>query len=367
MESPIVLTVLVSPAQTSLYRSASFRSRMFLASVALFACCAALATAQNAQDVYRLSKGQFANHGEYHEIDLDPGKEIELANLAGPGKVTYFYITDDSTEPLAPGASSESGNFYAGLVLKVYWDDEKEPSVWVPLWDFFGAMDRTPIDYQSSLLEINHRCFMSYIPMPFSRRARFVLVNDGNVRYSRLMAYSIDYEKDSVYAKEKSRFHSTWRRSNPTEDGLHTILDVHGSGQYVGNFLQVFTRYSGWWGEGDTIFYVDGNAMTHTPGTEDEYGSCWSFEHTFSYLYAGYIQSEAGRNRMYRWYVANPVRFQKSLKVVIQNQRYEGGQVPSKDDYTSMAYWYQDGAHPAPVLQTFAERTAPTRAASYTK
>ena len=112
---------------------------------------------------------------------------------------------------------------------------------------------------------------MSYIPMPFSRRARFVLVNDGNVRYSRLMAYSIDYEKDSVYAKEKSRFHSTWRRSNPTEDGLHTILDVHGSGQYVGNFLQVFTRYSGWWGEGDTIFYVDGNAMTHTPGTEDEY------------------------------------------------------------------------------------------------
>ena len=114
--------------------------------------------------------------------------------------------------------------------------------------------------------------------------------------------------------------------SGPTlhDDGLHTILDVHGSGHYVGNFLQVFTRYAGWWGEGDTIFDLDGKTMTHTPGTEDEYGSCWEFGHTFSYMYAGYIQNEAGKNRMYRWYVTNPVRFQKSLKVVIQNQRNEG-------------------------------------------
>jgi hypothetical protein len=324
---------------------------------ALTACCAA---AQNVQDVYRLSPGQFANHMEYHDIDLDPGKEVELASLAGPGLVTYFYITDSSS----PG---KSGNFYAGLTLKVYWDDEKEPSIWVPLWDFFGALDRTPIDYQSALLQLNHRCFMSYLPMPFSTRARFVLANDGDVRYSRLVAYGIDYEKNAAYAMERSRLHCTWKRSNPTRDGLHTILEVNGSGHYVGNFLQVFTRYTGWWGEGDTIFDVDGKTMTHTPGTEDEYGSCWQFEHTFSYMYAGYIQNDAGKNRMYRWYVTNPVRFQKSLKVVIQNQRYQGGQLPSKDDYTSVAYWYQDGAHPVPALQPFAERTAPTEAASYTK
>lgn len=326
--------------------------------MALFVSCVSRATAQNVQELYRLSPGQFANHMEYHDINLDPGKEIELANLAGPGMVTYLYITD---------STGESGDLYSGLTLKVYWDDEKEPSVWVPLWDFFGALDRTPIDYQSALLQLNHRCFMSHMPMPFSRRARFVLANDGDVRYSRSVAYGIDYEKNAAYAEEKSRFHCTWKRSNPTQDGLHTILDVHGSGHYVGNFLQVFTRYSGWWGEGDTIFYLDGEAMTHTPGTEDEYGSCWGFQHTFCYMYAGYIQNQAGKNRMYRWYVTNPVRFQRSLKVLIQNQRYEGGQVPSKDDYTSVAYWYQDGAHPAPALQPFAERTAPTQAVSYAK
>ena len=336
----------------------------------IFVCWVSCAVSQDARDLYRLSPGQFANHMEYHNISLDPGKEFELANLAGPGMVTYFYFTDSSRESFAAAAAAnagEQGNFYPGLTLKVYWDDAKDPSVWAPLWDFFGAMDRTPIEYQSALLQLNHRCFMSHLPMPFSRRARFVLANDGTAQYSRSVAYGIDYEKNAAYAKEKSRFHCTWKRSNPTVDALHTILDVHGSGHYIGNFLQVFTRYKGWWGEGDTIFYLDGKEMTHTPGTEDEYGSCWAFKHTFSYLYAGYIQDEAGKNRMYRWYVTNPVRFQKSLKVVIQNQRNENGQVPSKDDYTSVAYWYQDGAHPAPALQPFAERTAPTQAAFYTK
>jgi hypothetical protein len=341
--------------------------RILLQALLMQVCCLSCANGQSVQEVYRLSPGKFATHVEYHAVNLDPGGEVELANLVGPGLVTYFYITDNSGSP-AVATTGESGAYYPGLTLKIYWDDAKAPSVWVPLWDFFGAMDRTPIEYQSALLQLNHRCFMSHLPMPFSRRARFVLANDGAVRYSRSMAYGIDYEKNAAYAMERSRFHATWKRSNPTQDGLHTILDVQGSGHYLGNFLQVFTRYAGWWGEGDTIFDVDGEAMTHTPGTEDEYGACWGFEHTFSYLYAGYIQNEAGKNRMYRWYVTNPVRFQKSLKVVIQNQRNEARQqVPSKDDYTSVAYWYQDGAHPAPALQAFGERTAATQAVSYTK
>ena len=66
------------------------------------------------------------------------------------------------------------------------------------------------------------------------------------------------------------------------------MLDVTGTGQYVGNFLQVNSNYEGWWGEGDTIFEVDGKSVTHTPGTEDEYGSAWRFGHNYSHLYSGY-------------------------------------------------------------------------------
>ena len=103
--------------------------------------------------------------------------------------------------------------------------------------------------------------------------------------------------------------------------------------------------------------------MTHTPGTEDEYGSCWCFEHTYSYLYSGYLQMEKGDNRMYRWYLLNPVRFQQSLKVEIQNQHNNGTPTANDaDDYTSVAFWYQEEPHQPFTLQPFAERTAPSRA-----
>jgi hypothetical protein len=115
-------------------------------------------------------------------------------------------------------------------------------------------------------------------------------------------------------------------------------------------------------GEGDTIFHLNGKKVTHSPGTEDEYGSCWDFGNTYSYLDSGYLENDKGQNRMYRWYLTNPVRFRESLKVEIQNQHNNGTPTTDDaDDYTSIAYWYQDGPHSTP-LQAFAERTAASKA-----
>ncbi len=312
------------------------------------------ATAQLVPDWYRITDGVSRNHMEYHQMKVPKGTNAVLADLPGPGKVTYFYITDDTQV-----------RWYPGLVLKVYWDDEAEPSIQVPLSDFFGAMGGKTIDYQSVALQINHACYMCYVPMPFAQRARFILANDGDRDYAQSVAYGIDFEQDPRYATENSRLHGVWRRSNPVENGLHTLLEARGRGHYIGNVLQVYTKWGGWWGEGDTIFHLDGKTITHTPGTEDEYGACWGFERTYSYLYSGYLLNEKGNNRMYRWYLANPVRFQQSLKVEIQNQRYQDGQIPSRDDYTSVAFWYQEEPHQAVTLQPFGERTSPTRAAEY--
>ncbi len=314
----------------------------------------ALSPAQLLPDLYRITDSVSRNHMEYHQLQVGKGQEVVLADLKGPGKVTYFYITDDTQV-----------HWYPGLVLKVFWDDETEASIQTPLSDFFGAIGGKTIDYQSVPMQINHACYMCYLPMPFAKRARFILANDGNALYSQNVAYGIDYEQGASFAEEKSRLHCAWRRSNPVKDGVNTILEVRGRGHYVGNFLQVHTQFSGWWGEGDTIFHLDGKLMTHTPGTEDEYGSCWGFEHLYSYLYSGYLQMEKGDHRMYRWYVANPVRFQESLKVEIQNQRWENGQVPSRDDYTSVAFWYQEEPHQSFALQPFSERTATSLAATY--
>ncbi len=311
-----------------------------------------LSQAQAVQDFYRITDAVSRNHMEYHPLAVPKGKETVLADLKGPGKVTYFYITD-----------ATQVHWYPGLVLKVFWDDETEPSVQTPLADLFGAIGGKTIDYQSAPMQINHACYMCYLPMPFSRRARFILANDGDRDYAQSVAYGIDYEEGPAFAQEKSRLHCVWHRSNPVSNGLHTLLETRGRGHYVGNFLQVHTQFSGWWGEGDTIFLLDAKPMTHTPGTEDEYGSCWGFDHTYSYLYSGCLQMEKGDHRMYRWYLPNPVRFQQSLKVQIQNQHTDGTPATADaDDYTSVAFWYQQEPHPTFTLQPFAERTAPTRA-----
>jgi Protein of unknown function (DUF2961) len=313
------------------------------------------------EGIYHITDAAFSNHMEYHKIDIRPGEEFLLADVKGPGKITYFYYTDDSHFDPTAG----TGFMYPGLVLEVFWDNASEPSIRVPLWSFFGAFERRTVDYQSLPMQINHYCYMTYLPMPFSTRARFVLLNDGDQAYSRSAAYDVDYETDPVYGSEPSRLHAAWSRSNPARNSIHVLLNVAGKGQYVGNFLQFDTRYKGWWGEGDTIFYADGKRLDHSPGTEDEYGSCWSFRHTYSYLSSGYIQMDQGKNRMYRWYLANPVRFQRSLKVEIQDQHWQNGQIPSHDDITSVAFWYQAGAHPAPKLLPYAERVAPSNGAWY--
>lgn len=67
---------------------------------------------------------------------------------------------------------------------------------------------------------------------------------------------------------------------------------------------------------------------------------------------------------MYRWYVANPVRFQHGLKVEIQNQHEDGTPTSTDaDDYTTVAFWYEEGPHQPIPLQPFVERTAPSHAA----
>ncbi len=372
------INALQHPYEEALVGNPRPRSAIFAGTLlVLLLSLSGIALGQSLPDLYRITKGVSQYHVEYHQISLSKGAELVLADLAGPGKVTYLYITDDTQV-----------RWYPGLVLKVFWDGETEPSIQVPLSDFFGAIGGKTIDFQSLPMQINHGCYMCYLPMPFSQRARFVLVNDGDRDYSQSVAYGIDYELDQAFTQEKSRLHCAWRRSNPVQDhaapldqvikptevggkntfnSRHTILQAKGRGQYVGNFLQVFTRSPNWWGEGVTFFHRDGQTVVHSPGTEDEYGSCWGFGGKFSYPYSGYVENENGHNRMFRWYLANPVRFQESLKVEIQSI-FTPGNAPFRagaDDFTSVAFWYQEEPHQSFGLQSFAERTAPSKASDY--
>lgn len=170
MHTPIYLIGLaVSAKNGTMDRYRWAEPRTFAATV-LVACVAIICTATaKAQlgDLFRTTGGFFANHLEYHRITSPPGKEFVTADLAGPGKITYFCYTDDSHFHPTEG----TGFMYPGLVLEIFWDDAAEPSVRLPLWSYFSAFERQTFDYQSLPMQINHYCYMSYLPMPFSKRA----------------------------------------------------------------------------------------------------------------------------------------------------------------------------------------------------
>ena len=138
----------------------------------------------------------------------------------------------------------------------------------------------------------------------------------------------------------------------------------------MGTYIAWGVNNSGWWGEGEVKFYLDGDHDFPTicgTGTEDYFGGAWNFEYPpgeygeFSAPYSGLPQilrpdglyRSQQRFGLYRWHIMDPIRFQQDLRLTIQalGWRSEGRYLPLQDDIASTAFWYQAEPHaPFPAL-----------------
>jgi len=250
------------------------------------------------------------------------------------------------------------------MIIRMYWDNEQEPSVEVPLGDFFcnGWCERSNVN--SMPISVNPAGGMnSYWQMPFRKQARITVEN--RTQETVVLYYQVDYTLTDV-PDDSAYFHAQWRRSNPLEyKDVHTILDgVKGKGHYVGTYLAWQVNNSGWWGEGEIKFYMDGDLEYPTicgTGTEDYFGGAWNFEQpkgeycSFSTPYLGLHQvlkpdglyRSQQRFGMYRWHIMDPIRFEDDLRVTIQalGWRSDRRYLPLQDDIASVAIWYQTEPH----------------------
>lgn len=233
-----------------------------------------------------------------------------------------------------------------------------------PLCDFFAASQipksgATQFHQVSSLTVcVNPRYGMNcYWNMPFRKGFRVTVENlaDSDM----VLYYQIDY----VLGKQPEQagyFHAQFRRQNPVPyKEVYTILDgVRGKGQYVGTYLLWGSNNSGWWGEGEIKFYLDGDWEFPTicgTGTEDYFCGAYNFDDNgykdFSTPYSGMamirpdgLYCSQSRFSMYRWHITDPIYFSTDLKVTIQALGWRGGHkyLPLQDDISSVAFWYQD-------------------------
>jgi hypothetical protein len=288
-------------------------------------------------------------------ITLPAGQTTTLANIQGPGAIQHIWITVDQKA-------------YRDCVLRIYWDDEANPSVESPLGDFFASGHGMRYKVDSLMVAVNPSGgFNSYWPMPFRKRARITVENQKPEAVSGFF-YQITYALEEV-PQDAGYLHAQWRRSMTTRTSPeHVILEgVRGQGHYVGTFLAWEQLSNGWWGEGEIKFYMDGD-MAHPTicgtGTEDYFGGAWGFGDTFSTAFLGYPlhhrrEGQIPKHALYRWHVPDPIRFRKDLRVTIQALGWwpEGRFQPLTDDIASVAYWYQNEPHhPQPPLPARQER-----------
>ncbi|MDR0668659.1 MAG: DUF2961 domain-containing protein [Treponema sp.] len=282
---------------------------------------------------------------------------FELANIEGPGAIQHIWITP-------------SGK-WRNQILRVYWDDQVQPSVESPVGDFFAAGWQNYIQISSLAVCTNPASGLNcYWSMPFRKSCRISLENRGDEDVT--FFYQIDYTLTEVPG-DCAYFHARWRRTNTLPyKSVYTILDgVKGKGQYVGTYLAWGTNNNGWWGEGEIKFYLDGDGEYPTicgTGTEDYFCGSYGFldpytnDRYVSYTtpYTGFHEIKRDelyncqkRFGMYRWHITDPIRFEKDLKVTIQalGCREGGRYLPLQDDIASVAFWYQTlPAAPFPAL-----------------
>ena len=122
--------------------------------------------------------------------------------------------------------------------------------------------------------------------------------------------------------------------------------------------MSVHSSVGGWFGESDDRFYIDGEEIPRMVGTgfEDYFTDAWNLR-LFSNLFAGVTireqHAEDARHTCYRWHIADPITFKKSLKVEIERRSFvdikndQTGEIRRGDfkyraDFcSSVAFWYQ--------------------------
>jgi hypothetical protein len=301
------------------------------------------------------------------------GSTIELLNDRGPGIITHIWFTIASPETY----------HLKKLVLRMYWDDELTPSVETPVGDFFGLGLGDYFQFESIPLAVaSDKALNCFFPMPFRKHTRITVTNEGG-QDADAFYFNIDYQSlnrdlpaDTLY------FHAQYRQAAPAigwtnqwgandaaavtakknlnGENNYVWMEAAGHGHFVGVTMSVLQNQDGWWGEGDDMFFVDGEKQPSINGTgsEDYFLGAWDFgDHPFSYSLFGApvkgTELAGSRSSVYRFHLDSPIPFMKSLRATIEH----GHANHRADNFFSVAYWYQNEPHAAfPPLPSVEQR-----------
>jgi hypothetical protein len=316
-------------------------------------------------------------------ISIGAGKTVVLAEMKGAGIVKHIWITIASSDAL----------IRRNLVLRMYWDGQDHPSVESPIGDFFGqgwGMRYNFISLPLAAAPKDGNALVCYFPMPYGRGARIEIENQG-ADDVRSFYYYVDYEEHESMPDDQGRFHASYRQEltkpesypdkdveaewellapyakNPSDANNYVWCECSGEGHFVGVNMYIGNPGPIWYGEGDDMFLVDGEAWpgsAHGTGTEDYFNMSWCPDENYQHPYFGAARVPGvlnnsprfgwiGRTHCYRFHLEDPIRFKKALRASIEHGHANSLTL----ELASVAYWYQTlPSAPLPPLPGAADR-----------
>jgi hypothetical protein len=253
-----------------------------------------------------------------------------------------------------------------GVLLKMWFDDAKEPQVCCPLGDFFGtgpganAYTSLPLtvaaapnregnsvqEEDETVTRFEHVVTLtSRWRIPYAKAARYEFQNLGK---KTVIVEPALYVEPYRWNDRSLHFHARWRaetmKTRPFRDW--TYCDLKGRGVFVGDMLSIMNPVPAWWGEGDEKIYVDGETFPSWfgTGTEDYYGYAWSNPQPFQHAYHNQTRCDGkgtagtfGHSSVNRFHVLDAIPFTKSFRFDMEVWHW----TPNIEvAYAATSYWY---------------------------
>ena len=202
-------------------------------------------------------------------IVIEPGETADARRHRGPGAIQQIWMTTDRARWRFTHLRASTGT------------TRSIPSVECPVGDFFASAGASYAQVNSLPVCVNPgRAFNCYWEMPFRKRARITIENIADEPMT--LYYQINYTLTDV-PDDAAYFHAQFRRTNPLPYKTdYTILDgIEGRGHYVGTYMAWGVNNTGWWGEGEIKFFMDGDSEFPTicgTGTEDYFCGAYNFD-----------------------------------------------------------------------------------------
>ena len=279
-----------------------------------------------------------ARHEETQSVTLAPQTRTRVLELAGPGLINELQFTPDWSGFSSPRDIEKA---LRELIVRMYWDGAANPSVEVPLGTLCGSM-WSRMRYQSMHFGMKDETLMLRMPMPFGKSGVIEIENTGAQPVSlKVSAVRGNHEPGLGY------FHSGWTKSTARDAGQpHTILQTAGRGVYAGCILGVHSFDQSWWVlEGDEQIHIDGETTPSWKGTglEDYFNGGWYYANAIASPLHGMPYKVHFRNIQYRIHQADPVTFDKSLRMIFER----GPDHASRANFESVSFYYLESPQAA--------------------